>query len=65
MGDTAQSRAWTLLHVPVVTVPCHRGPNGLPVGVQLIGAFGADLRLLHVARWAERVLVDTPPAATT
>ncbi len=65
MGDTAQSRAWTLLHVPVVTVPCHRGPNGLPVGVQLIGAFGADLRLLHVARWAERVLVGTPPAATT
>ncbi|TAK80669.1 MAG: amidase [Betaproteobacteria bacterium] len=53
MGDTTQSRAWTLLHLPVVSVPCHRGANGLPVGVQLIGPFGDDLHLLHVARWAE------------
>jgi Asp-tRNA(Asn)/Glu-tRNA(Gln) amidotransferase A subunit family amidase len=63
MGDTSQSRAWTLLHVPVVTIPCHRGPNGLPVGVQLIGAFGSDQPLLHVARWAERVLGDAPATA--
>src|SRR5262249_37584361 len=49
MGDTSQSRAWTLLHVPVVTIPCHRGPGGLPVGVQLIGAFGSDQPLLHVS----------------
>ena len=46
MGDPAQSRAWTLLQVPVVTVPCHKGPAGLPVGVQLIGRFGSDLALL-------------------
>jgi len=58
MGDTTQSRAWTLLHLPVVSIPCHRGPNGLPVGVQLVGAFGADLQLLHVARWAERACRD-------
>jgi len=58
MGDTTQSRAWTLLHLPVVTIPCHRGPSGLPVGVQLVGPFGADLQLLHVARWAERVCRD-------
>jgi Asp-tRNA(Asn)/Glu-tRNA(Gln) amidotransferase A subunit family amidase len=58
MGDTTQSRAWTLLHLPVVSIPCHRGPNGLPVGVQLIGPFGADLHLLRAARWAESACRD-------
>jgi amidase len=62
MGDTTQSRAWTLLHLPVVTVPCHRGPAGMPVGIQLIGRFGADLALLHIARWAEDVLGATSEA---
>lgn len=56
MGDTTQSRAWTLLHLPVATVPCHKGPAGMPIGIQLIGRFGDDRRLLHTARWAEQVL---------
>jgi Asp-tRNA(Asn)/Glu-tRNA(Gln) amidotransferase A subunit family amidase len=60
MGDTNQSRAWTLLHVPQVTVPCHHGPAGLPVGIQLIARHGADRSLLHMARWAEDVLAETP-----
>ncbi len=59
MGSPSQSRAWTLLHVPAITVPCHHGPAGLPVGIQLIGRFGSDLPLLHTARWAEEVLART------
>jgi Asp-tRNA(Asn)/Glu-tRNA(Gln) amidotransferase A subunit family amidase len=27
------------------------GPNGLPLGVQLIGRRGDDARLLRTARW--------------
>src|SRR5690606_22339370 len=37
MGSPSQSRAWTLLHVPAIAVPCTHGPNGLPVGIQIIG----------------------------
>jgi len=56
MGSPNQSRAWTLLHLPAVTVPCHTGPSGMPVGIQLIGGFGADRRVLRVAHWAAAVL---------
>jgi Asp-tRNA(Asn)/Glu-tRNA(Gln) amidotransferase A subunit family amidase len=62
MGNPIQSRAWTILHLPVVTVPCHHGPSGLPVGIQLIGRYGSDLELLHLARWAAEAL--TAVAAT-
>jgi len=53
MGDPVMSRGWTLLHVPCVTVPHFVGPQGMPVGVQLIGAFGEDERLLSIAKWVE------------
>jgi Asp-tRNA(Asn)/Glu-tRNA(Gln) amidotransferase A subunit family amidase len=56
LGDTTQSRAWTLLHLPVVTVPAILGAHGLPVGVQLIGRFGQDRALLHTARWAQAAI---------
>ena len=26
---------WTALHVPAITLPVCKGPNGLPIGVQL------------------------------
>jgi amidase len=57
MGDPAQSRAWTLLQVPAIMVPCHMGPAGLPVGVQLIGRYGHDRDLLRHARAIESQLV--------
>ncbi len=58
MGGADISRAWTLLHLPTVTVPCHRGPAGMPVGIQLIGRFGEDRHLLRVARWAQEALAS-------
>lgn len=53
MGNPSQSRAWTLLQVPAITVPYFRGPQGLPVGVQLIGRYGEDRMLLENAAWFE------------
>ena len=47
------NRLWSLLHLPVVTVPSGRGPAGLPLGVQLIGRHGGDADLLKAARWVE------------
>ena len=35
--------------LPVVTLPIGRTPAGLPVGVQVIGPFLSDLRLLQIA----------------
>ncbi len=51
-GNAAFQAPWTLLHVPTITLPAHRGPKGLPVGVQLIGPRYRDEGLLRTARWA-------------
>ena len=36
-GDPAFNFIWTSLHVPCVTVPAGSGPNGLPLGIQIVG----------------------------
>ena len=55
-GDPAFNRVWTLLHTPCVNVPALCGPQGLPVGVQLIGPPHTDGAVLAAARWVEGVL---------
>jgi len=55
-GDPVFNRAWTIVHVPALTLPCGAGPAGLPLGVQLIGPPRGAARLLACARWAERAL---------
>jgi amidase len=51
-GDPGFQAIWTILHVPTLCLPTHRGPNGLPVGIQLIARRYEDQRLLACARWA-------------
>jgi Asp-tRNA(Asn)/Glu-tRNA(Gln) amidotransferase A subunit family amidase len=53
-GDPAFCTLWTLTGVPALSLPLLDGENGLPLGVQLVGAAGDDGRLLRHAR----VLVD-------
>jgi len=55
-GEATFNAVWTALHGPAITVPAHIGPLGLPVGVQLVGAFGDDHILLSHAAWVESVL---------
>ena len=50
---------WTLLGAPAVTVPTGRGPNGLPLGLQIVGAPGDDRRLIAAAAWVE-ARIGTP-----
>jgi amidase len=58
-GDPLLNRIWTLLHMPAVTLPCGTGPQGLPVGVQLLGRRWGDAQLIGTARWlAERMKED-------
>jgi Asp-tRNA(Asn)/Glu-tRNA(Gln) amidotransferase A subunit family amidase len=50
-GDPVFNRNWTLLHVPCVTIPFSLGPNGMPVGVQLVARPGEHERLFSAAKW--------------
>lgn len=50
-GDPIFCTLWTLAGLPCVTLPLLVGENGLPIGVQLIGAANKDDRLLRTARW--------------
>lgn len=49
VSNSAFNRIWTLLHVPCVTIPAYEGPNGMPVGLQVVGPVGDDDRLLALS----------------
>jgi Asp-tRNA(Asn)/Glu-tRNA(Gln) amidotransferase A subunit family amidase len=55
-GDPAFNFIWTSLHVPCVTVPAGTGPNGLPLGIQIVGRKGDDRAVLAWARWVEAAI---------
>jgi len=50
-GDPRLQSIWTALHTPSMTLPTHRGPNNLPVGIQLVGQRYEDDHLFACARW--------------
>jgi amidase len=55
-GSPRFGALWSLLHLPTVTIPAGRGAAGLPIGVQLVGAFGRDLALLQAAHELQALL---------
>jgi Asp-tRNA(Asn)/Glu-tRNA(Gln) amidotransferase A subunit family amidase len=55
-GDPVMCRAWTLLGLPAANVPAWRRPDGLPVGVQLIGTRPDDISYLANLALAEAAL---------
>ena len=59
-GDPQFNRPWHLLGAPQVNLPVPRslarGESGLPLGLQLVGRPGDDVRTLAVARWVEQQL---------
>ena len=55
-GDPKMQELWTLLGTPSMTLPTHRGPNGLPVGIQLVTRSGSEDTLFGTARWVWQVL---------
>jgi hypothetical protein len=64
-GSPAFCTIWTLLGLPAVTLPLLTGADGMPMGVQLVGRFGDDARVLRTARWLVTTIagLDTAPAA--
>jgi Asp-tRNA(Asn)/Glu-tRNA(Gln) amidotransferase A subunit family amidase len=47
---------WTYLGTPAVTLPLLRTPDGLPLGVQLVGRRNNDARLLRTANWLAKTV---------
>ena len=52
-GNSAFQRIWTLTGLPTMSLPLLKGPNGMPIGVQVIGKRGRDADLMRAVRWVE------------
>jgi len=50
-GDPVMSTVWTYAGLPCISIPLLQTEDGLPIGVQLVGALRGDARLLRTARW--------------
>jgi Asp-tRNA(Asn)/Glu-tRNA(Gln) amidotransferase A subunit family amidase len=50
-GNPVFNTLWTLTGLPTMSLPLLKGEGGMPIGVQLVGAFGDDARLLRTANW--------------
>lgn len=57
-GSPAFCTIWTLAGVPALTMPIMQGPNGMPLGVQMVSAKGDDGRLFRNARWLLKTLEE-------
>ena len=55
-GNPTYQAPWTMAGVPVIALPCGLSPEGLPLGVQLVGRPFAEEGLLSAARWSEAAL---------
>ena len=58
-GSAVFNGLWTVLYMPCLTLPAGEGPDGLPVGIQLVGRRHGDARLLDVGLWVERASGST------
>jgi len=59
-GDHRFQSIWTQLRTPSVTLPTHAGPNGMPVGIQIVAPQNMDDRALAVAQKVFRTLGRGP-----
>ena len=49
-GPVTFTILWQALGLPCLTMPAFSGPNGLPIGVQIVGKHHGDLELLEIAQ---------------
>lgn len=52
-GNPQFNRVWTLVGGPALHLPTGIGPEGLPLGIQLVTAPNSDERLVSLALWVE------------
>ncbi len=54
-GSPLMNLPWTHAGMPAVTVPAGNGPGGLPLGIQLVGAYMADECLAAISAKVDSV----------
>jgi Asp-tRNA(Asn)/Glu-tRNA(Gln) amidotransferase A subunit family amidase len=52
-GNPVFQKIWTLTGMPTISLPLMKGPNDMPIGLQVIGRRGHDAELFRVAQWVE------------
>lgn len=57
-GDPVMNLPWSYAGLPVINLPAGRGENGLPLGLQVVGGWSEDEKLLGWAAKLEEVLTD-------
>ncbi|MCZ6790008.1 MAG: amidase [Chloroflexi bacterium] len=62
-GEKHFQGPWTTAGLPCISLPSGLDSFGLPLGIQLVGTWYAEARLLAVANWCETALgpVPAPP----
>lgn len=55
-GNPAMNLPWTYAGMPALTLPVGYAANGLPLGLQIVGAYMADEQLISWAKHLEQVL---------
>ncbi len=56
-GSRQQTMLWTMLGVPAINVPV-LAVDGLPLGLQVVGRYGADATTLRAAAWCSTRLQE-------
>jgi Asp-tRNA(Asn)/Glu-tRNA(Gln) amidotransferase A subunit family amidase len=59
-GEAMFNRWGSGLLVPCLSLPAFAGPQGLPVGIQLMGAIDGDFELLRAAKWIAARVGEAP-----
>jgi len=57
-GDWTMNLPWTYAGLPVITLPCGASSEGLPLGLQIIGAWREDENLFNIAQRLAGRLAD-------
>lgn len=52
-GDPRFCTPWSLVGAPAITIPTGKGPSGMPLGLQIVGAAEEENYLLATAAWCE------------
>jgi Asp-tRNA(Asn)/Glu-tRNA(Gln) amidotransferase A subunit family amidase len=55
-GSPVMNTIWTFCGTPAINVPLLQSPEGLPIGVQMVGARNDDARLFRSTRWLLDIL---------